>query len=62
MGSGLQVCKNEYFLNFNLFKIAKMSRITRLYDPGTLYHVILRGNGGQRIFSMTATLDAFISL
>ena len=50
MGSGLQVCKNEYFLNFNLFQIAKMSRITRLYDPGTLYHVILRGNGGQRIF------------
>ena len=27
-----------------------MSRKTRLYDPGTLYHVILRGNWGQRIF------------
>ena len=48
-GSGLQVCKNGYSLNFNLFQIAKMSRKTRLYDSGTLYHVILRGNGGQRI-------------
>jgi hypothetical protein len=38
------------FLNFNLFQFAKMSRKTRLYDSGTLYHVILRGNGGQRIF------------
>ena len=50
IGSGLQVCKNEYFLNFNLFQFAKMSRKPSLYDPGTLYHVILRGNGGQRIF------------
>ena len=49
-GSGLQVCKNGYSLNFNLFQFAKMSRKTRLYDPGTLYHVILRGNGCQRIF------------
>ena len=36
-------------LNFNLFQFAKMSRKTRLYDPGTLCHV-LRGNGDQRIF------------
>ena len=50
MGSGLKVCKNGYSLNFNLFQFAKMSRKTRLYDPGTLYHVILRGNGFQRIF------------
>ena len=61
-GSGLQVCKNGYSFNFNLFQYAKMSRKTRLYDSGTLYHVILRGNGGQRIFSVTATLVAFISL
>ena len=27
-----------------------MSRKPRLYYPGALYHVILRGNGGQRIF------------
>ena len=38
-----------------------MSRKTRLYDSGTLYHLILRGNGGQRTFSMTATLVVFIS-
>ena len=61
-GSGLQVCKNGYSLNFNLFQFAKMSRKTRLYDPGALYHMILRGNGGQHTFSMTATLVAFISL
>ena len=58
----MQVCKNDYSLNFNHFQFAKMSRKTRLYDPGTLYHVIRRGNGGQRTFSMTATLDVFISL
>ena len=37
-------------INSNLFQFAKMSRKTRLYDPGTLYHVILRSKGGQRIF------------
>ena len=40
----------DIFLNFNLFKFAKMFRKTRLYDPGTFYHVILLGNGGQLIF------------
>ena len=40
----------DIFLNFNLFQFAKMFRKTRLYDPGMLYHVILRGNGGQLIF------------
>ncbi len=48
-----QACKFAkigIFLNFNLFQFAKMSRKTLLYDSGTLYHLILRGNGGQHIF------------
>jgi hypothetical protein len=49
-GQACKFAKIGIFLNFNLFQFAKMSRKTRLYDPGTLYHVILRGNGGQRIF------------
>ena len=38
-----------------------MSRKPHLYDPDTLYHVILQGNGVNVFFSMTATLVAFIS-
>ena len=36
-----------------------MSRKTRLYDPDTLCHVILRGNGGQRIF-FCAQIGSFL--
>ena len=61
-GHACKFIKMDIFSNFNLFQFAKMSRKTRLYDPGTLYHVILRGNGDQRNFSVTATLVAFISL
>ena len=50
VGVWLASLQNGYSLNFNLFQLAKMSRKTRLYDPGTLYPVILRGNGGQRLF------------
>ena len=49
-GQACKFAKMSIFSNFNLFQFAKMSRKTRLYDPGTLYHVILRGNGGQLIF------------
>ena len=38
------------FIKFNLFQFAKMSQKKRLYGPGTLFNVILRGNGGHRIF------------
>ena len=49
-GQACKFAKMGIFLNFNLFQFAKMSRKTRLYDSGILNHVILRGNGGQRIF------------
>ena len=49
-GQACKFAKIGIFLNFYLFQFAKMSRKPRLYDPNTLYHVILLGNGGQRIF------------
>ena len=49
-GQACKFAKTGIFSNFNLFQFAKMSRKTRLYDSGTLFHVILRGNGGQHIF------------
>ena len=49
-GQACKFAKISVLLNFELFQFAKMFRETRLYDPGTLYHVILRGSGGQRIY------------
>ena len=37
-------------LSFSFQPILSMSRKPRLYFPGALYHVLLRGNGGQAIF------------
>ena len=39
-----------------------MARKARLYYPGALYHVMLRGNGGQPIFFSPPRLTTILSL
>ncbi len=39
-----------------------MARKPRLYLPGALYHIMLRGNGGQRIFHDDEERKHFLGL
>ena len=39
-----------------------MARKPRLYIPGALYHVMLRGNDGQRIFNDDEERSRFMGL
>jgi putative transposase len=39
-----------------------MARKPRVHFPGTLYHVIVRGNKGQRVFRRGADFKLYLRL
>ena len=51
---------NRFYFPSRLF--LKMARKPRLYYPGALYHVMLRGNGGQPIFFSSPDYRQFYHL
>jgi len=65
MGPELMVNGLRYFgIDSPLFcgQYAVMARKPRVHFPGALYHVIVRGNKGQRVFRREADFRLYMRL
>lgn len=57
-GSGL----NYLLINYKIILVMNMTRKPRIYYPGALYHIMVRGNNGEKVLDVKTHKNKYLEI